>query len=100
MALIKVANENDMKDGEARVVEANGNAIALYRVNGEFFATTNTCIHKGGPLGEGFLNDDVITCPWHGWQFNVKTGVSPVNPAAKIETYKVHVKDGEVFVEV
>jgi len=100
MALIKVANESDMKDGETRVVHANGNAIALYRVNGEFFATTNTCIHKGGPLGEGFLNDCVITCPWHGWQFDVKSGVSPVNPAAKIQTYNVQVKDGEVFVEV
>ena len=95
---IKVANTGDLKPGENKVVNVNGTEVALFNVDGEFFATTNTCSHKGGPLGEGFLESDVVTCPWHGWRFNVKTGVSPVVPTAKVPTYKVKIEGGEVLV--
>ncbi len=97
---VKVANANEMKDGEARTVNANGDQIALYRVSGGFYATTNTCAHQGGPLGEGTLSDNVITCPWHGWKFNVETGVSVVVPTVKVKTYNVKVEGNNVLVEV
>jgi nitrite reductase/ring-hydroxylating ferredoxin subunit len=70
--------------------------MALHNVDGEFFATDNVCPHKGGPLGEGVLEGDNIVCPWHKWKFNVKTGVSPVNPQAKIETFEVKVEGDDV----
>lgn len=100
MPLIKVAETGDMKDGEAKVVNANDRTIALYKVNGRFFATDNTCPHQGGPLGDGSLEDNVVTCPWHGWKFNVETGVSPVVPTAKIKTFNVKVEGNNVLVEV
>ena len=97
---IKVASTSDLKPGENKVVEANGEQVALFNVDGEFFAISNTCLHRGGPLGEGFLEGDVVTCPWHGWKFNVKTGVSPVMPTAKVATYQVKVEGNDVLVAV
>jgi len=100
MPLVKVMNVNDLKDGEARTVTANGELIALYRVNGKFYATTNICPHKGGPLGEGALEGTVVTCPWHGWKFDVTTGISPVAPTVHVQTFKVVIQGNNVMVEV
>ena len=96
---VTVAKKDELKPGECKVVDVNGRQVALHNVDGEFFATDNTCLHHGGPLGEGILEGSVVTCPWHGWKFNVKTGVSPVNPQARIETFKVKVEGDEVKVE-
>jgi|TARA_B100002003_G_scaffold247445_1_gene279046 NAD(P)H-dependent nitrite reductase small subunit len=95
---VTVANKNDLQPGSCKVVDVNGKAIALHNVNGEFFATDNICPHKKGPLGEGTLEGEEVSCPWHQWKFNVKTGVSPVNPEAKIETFEVKVEGDEVKV--
>jgi len=95
---VKAANASDLKAGENKVVNVNGTEIALFNVEGQFYAITNTCPHRGGPLGEGSLEGDVVTCPWHGWRFNVKTGISPVMPAMKVEQYEVKVEGNEVFV--
>ena len=97
---VKVASTNDLKPGENKVVNVNGTEVALFNVEGEFFAINNTCLHRGGPLGEGMLDGDVATCPWHGWRFNVKTGVSPVMPTAKIATHQVKVEGDDVMVAV
>lgn len=97
---VKVTNASDLKPGENKVVNVNGTDVALFNVDGEFFAISNTCLHKGGPLGEGFLEGDVVSCPWHGWKFNVKTGVSPVVPTAKVATYEVKVEGNDVMVAV
>ena len=95
---VKAANASDLKAGQNKVVNVNGTEIALFNVEGQFYAITNTCPHRGGPLGEGSLEGDVVTCPWHGWRFNVKTGISPVMPAMKVEQYEVKVEGNEVFV--
>lgn len=100
MTFVEVANVSDLKEGEGKVVNANGTDIALFNVDGEFYAINNKCVHKGGPLGEGVLDGDIVSCPWHGWQFNVKTGVSPVNPAAKVDCYPVKVEGDKVFVDI
>ncbi|MBI2653465.1 non-heme iron oxygenase ferredoxin subunit [Candidatus Woesearchaeota archaeon] len=97
---VRVANISDLKPGDNKIVNVNGTDVALFNVDGEFFAINNTCLHRGGPLGEGFLDNDVVTCPWHGWRFNVKTGVSPVVPTAKVATYQVKVEGSDVFVAV
>ena len=95
---IKVASTSDLKPGENKVVEANGEQVALFNVEGEFFAIGNTCLHRGGPLGEGYLEGDVVTCPWHGWRYNVKTGANAMMPTAKVPNYKVKVEGNDVFV--
>ncbi len=100
MPLVKVANVSDLKDGQAKAVIANGQAIALYNVNGKFYATTGTCPHRGGSLGEGYLEGEVITCPLHGWKFDVKTGTMVTMPTVKIETHNVVVQGNDVMIEV
>ena len=95
---IRVAGVADVKPGAGKVVNANGKAIALFNVDGAIYAIDNTCLHKGGPLGEGTLNGDCVTCPWHGWRFNVKTGASLTNPAAKVSRYEVKVDNGDIHV--
>lgn len=98
--LVKVANTNDVPQGKAKVVTAKGTAIALYNVAGKFYATQNNCLHRGGPLGDGQLNNEVVTCPWHGWQYDVTSGQNKVMPQVKLKVYRTEVKGEEVYVEV
>ena len=97
---VKVAKVSDLKPGASLTVQVRGLEIALHHINHKFYATTNTCPHRGGPLGEGVLEGIVVTCPWHGWQFNVCRGSSLMNPEVKIATYPVKVDGDDVFVEI
>lgn len=97
---VKVASTNDLKPGEGKVVNVNGTDVALFNVDGEFFAINNTCIHRGGPLGEGFLEEDVVTCPWHGWRYNVKTGQNAIMPNMHVAKYNVKVEGNDVLVAI
>ena len=58
---VKVANKSELNPGENKVVEVNGEQVALFNVDGQFFAINNTCRHRGGPLGEGFLEGDIVS---------------------------------------
>jgi len=100
MAIVRVASVNEVKEGEGRVVSANGVPIALFKVDGEFYAIHNTCLHKGGPLGEGFLDGNVVTCPWHGWQYDVTTGKNVMMPNIAVKKFNVKIEGNDVFVEV
>ena len=97
---VRVASTSDLKPGENKIVNVNGTDVALFNVDGEFFAMSNTCLHRGGPLGEGYLEGDVVTCPWHGWRFNVKTGINAVMPNMKVESYQVKVEGDDVLVSL
>jgi nitrite reductase (NADH) small subunit len=99
--LIKVAETKDVSPGTAKVVQAEGRSIALFNVAGTFHAIDNTCTHRGGPLGEGELADEVVTCPWHGAKFNVKTGEVLGPPAHQgVQSIPVTVQGNDVLVEV
>jgi nitrite reductase/ring-hydroxylating ferredoxin subunit len=98
--LLRVGEMNDLAPGQSKVVEADGKAIGLFNVDGTFYALDNTCVHRGGPLGEGELDGAVVTCPWHGWQYDVKTGANPSNPSVKVSCYPVKVEGSGVFVEI
>ncbi|MFQ5970985.1 MAG: Rieske (2Fe-2S) protein [Alphaproteobacteria bacterium] len=69
-----VATASEIPEGEMKQVELDGEEVVVANVEGRFFAFSNTCTHEGGPLGDGDLLDDVVTCPWHGAEFNVTTG--------------------------
>ena len=71
---IKVASISELELGSCKTVEVQGKVIALFNVGGRIYALDNTCLHQGGPLGEGRLEGEVVTCPWHMWEFNVRTG--------------------------
>jgi nitrite reductase (NADH) small subunit len=96
---VKVASAADVKPGTGTCVEVDGKPVALFNVDGTFYATDNTCPHRGGPLGEGELDGLVITCPWHNWQYDVRTGES-LTDDLKVDTYQVKVEGGDVLVAV
>ena len=96
---VTVAKVNDLKPGEGKIVEANGKTIALFNVDGKFHAIDNTCKHQGGPLGEGTCDGNIVTCPWHGWQYDVTTGINSANPQVKVDTFEVKVEGDEVKVK-
>ena len=100
MALVKVAQVADLKPGECKTVNANGRDLALFNVDGKFHAIDNTCLHRGGPLGEGVLEGSVVTCPWHGWKFDVTSGACKMNPAKQVDSFKIEVQGGDVMVEI
>ncbi|MBI1909179.1 MAG: Rieske 2Fe-2S domain-containing protein [Deltaproteobacteria bacterium] len=97
---VKVLPSNEIPADSGRVVEVKGKQIALFNVNGQFCAIQNNCPHRGGPLGEGDLNGTVVTCPWHGWEFDVTTGVSPVNPAASVKKFNCKIEGASVLVDL
>lgn len=99
MTMVKVASAGELRPGESKIVETEAGKVALFNINGNFFATSNTCLHKGGPLNEGSLDGNMATCPWHGWQYDVTTGDNLTNPAKPLRTFKVVVEGSDVFVE-
>jgi len=99
--LVKVAETKQVAPGTGKVVEAEGRSLALFNVSGAFYAIDNTCTHRGGPLGEGDLAGEVVTCPWHGAQFNITTGKVVAPPAQKgVQSYPVKVQGDDVLVEL
>ena len=97
---VHAGRAEDLPEGSATTIEfSNGRWLGLYNVNGEFYATENSCPHQGAPLADGFLCEHVIECALHGWQFDVRTGECLTVPE-KIETYEVVVEDGLVKVLV
>ncbi|MGH7831822.1 MAG: Rieske (2Fe-2S) protein [Candidatus Binatia bacterium] len=97
---LKAAKLQDIEEGKGIHTEISGKPVALFKIEGRIYATGNTCPHRGGPLGEGECDGTVVTCPWHGWQFDVATGCNPDNPNIKIQTYPVKIQGDEVWVEV
>ena len=97
---VRVAEKSELIDGFSKVVNVEGRSIALFRVKDEYFALANACLHRGGPLGEGSLSGSVVTCPWHGWKFDVRTGAFTVIPTLKVKSYSVKEQDGSLLVEI
>lgn len=100
MAFVKVADAAEVPPGQSRIVEADGKELALFNVEGAFYCIDNECPHRYGPLGEGDLEDDVVTCPWHAWQVNVRTGEVLYTPGSCVATYACKVEDGAVLVNI
>ena len=97
---VKVASLSELAPGSAKAVEVKGTAIALFNVQGTIYATDNTCLHRGGPLGEGELMGEVVICPWHQWEYNVRTGEMVGNSSVKVVTYPVRVEGNDIKVAV
>ena len=95
-----LCRKDEVGPGAFRCVEVGGIRIIVYNLSGAFYATTATCAHLGGPLDEGLFEEGVVTCPWHGWQFDVRTGESIYDPGRSVATYPVSVVGDDVLVEV
>ena len=99
-ARVRVAGAGELAPGESGVGEAAGRAIAVFNVDGRYYAIDNLCPHRGGPLAEGDLEGAVIACPWHAWRWDVTTGANTNNPAVKLACFRVSEEPGGVFVHL
>ena len=98
---LKVAKTDEIVLGQGKAIEVGGKKIALFNVEGSFHAIDDTCTHRGGPLSEGSLEGNEVTCPFHGAKFDVTTGgvLGPPAPQA-VARYNVRVEGGDIEVEV
>ena len=94
----RVARVDEIPVGKSLIVQVNGKPIAVFNVDGQFFAIYNTCPHEGGPLGEGRLKGCVVACPWHDLAFDVRNGQATDGGGYCVGSYEVRVEGTEVFV--
>lgn len=116
MAKHVIARASDLAPGARKIVEIAGRSIGVFNVNGEYFALRNSCPHQGGPLCDGRLSallraslpgeyvysrpGEILRCPWHGWEFDVRTGQSWFDPArTRVRSYHVDVVPGSVLTD-
>ncbi len=99
MAFLRTAKTEEIPAGTIREFQVNGTTLAIANVDGKFYAINNTCLHRGGPLGQGELEGNVVTCPWHGWQYDVTSGKVAVNPSVGVQTYPIEVRGEDLFVD-
>jgi 3-phenylpropionate/trans-cinnamate dioxygenase ferredoxin component len=95
------AETEDIAAGRGKTISLGEKRIALFNVDGASYAISDTCLHRGGLLGDGDLEGCVVTCPWHGWRFdvrNVRTGERMLNAAACVTCYQTRTDGGEVQV--
>ena len=97
---VKAVAAGALSPGSCTEVSLRGKPVALYNVGGTFYATSNICIHRGGPLGQGLLEGHAVMCPWHAWTWDVRTGENTANPSLTIPTFEVKVEGGDVMVQL
>ena len=121
VAELYVGKESDFEERDRKIIAQGDLEIGVFRVDGEFFAYENNCVHQGGPICQGkilnrvmevladdmtsqglkFSEEDVhIVCPWHGYEYNLKTGRHPGDKNVRLKPYEVKVAGGEVYVVV
>jgi nitrite reductase/ring-hydroxylating ferredoxin subunit len=114
-----VCNVDELKDGDRRIVRQGRTEIGVYRHSGQYYAYRNQCVHQGGPACEGIVrsrvvellspektvigqtydeSDPHIVCPWHGWEFKLKTGVCAPDPNLRLKSYEVTAREGGIYV--
>ena len=96
----KLASQSDLPGvNEAKEFPCGDKAICVANVNGEISAMDNVCLHQGGPLGEGVIEDGKVVCPWHGWAWDPKTGASgPMGD--RLTVYPVKIEGGQVLIDL
>lgn len=98
---VRVASLAEVPPGTGRQVQVSGRALAIYNLDGIIQAIDGTCTHRGGPLGDGKLVGNVVTCPWHGARFDVTTGAVLGPPAPQgVISHRVTVEGDSIFVEL
>ncbi len=97
---VPVAEVAEVPRDRTKIIKVAGTPIALLNVGGTIYALEHSCPHQGGPIGEGEIEGMTITCPWHDWKFDIRTGANDRDPTILAKTYQVKVVDGLVLVEV
>lgn len=91
---------SELRDGERRVLTLGGQQVAIFRLDGRFYATGTACPHTAGPVAEGDLAGTELTCPWHGWRFDVPTGACSTVAGERLKTFPVKTVADQVLVRV
>jgi nitrite reductase/ring-hydroxylating ferredoxin subunit len=99
-AFVKLANLDELPPGRSKEVEHDGRIFALFNVDGIISAIDGLCPHQGGPLADGPLDGTYVSCPWHGWEFCVRTGKSTLNNRLRQPVFEVKVEGQDVLVAV
>ena len=99
MGFVRTAKMGDVPPGTIREFQVEGKAIALANVDGQIHAIDNTCLHRGGPLADGPLEGAVVTCPWHGWEYDITTGANLDDPSVKLGCYAVKAEGDDILIE-
>jgi len=97
---VRVASLADLSPGTSAEAVAGDRIVALFNVEGTIYALDGVCPHQGGPLGEGALVGCEVTCPWHGWQFDVRTGQHQFSPSVRQPTLPVRIEGDSVLVDI
>lgn len=115
-----IAKEEEVKEGERIVAQIEGREIGVFNIDGEFVAYANWCPHQGGPCAEGnitgtveatfdrddlevsmeWTDEDVLNCPWHGWEYNIKTGECLSRNKVRLPSYNVKVEEGNIVLDL
>lgn len=97
---VKMATLAELPPGSSKEVEHEGRIFALFNVDGRISAIDGICPHQGGPLAEGPLDGTTVTCPWHGWQFDVQTGKTPLSGKLCQQVFEIKIEGEDVYVSV
>jgi nitrite reductase/ring-hydroxylating ferredoxin subunit len=95
-----VAPAEEIPDGSRKIIVADELSIGIFHHKGNWYALHNSCLHRGGPVCEGTLEGDVLTCPWHGYQYDVTTGILLLDQETRLPGYEVDIRDGNVYVRL
>ncbi len=95
---IAIASVDDIPPGEGRAVEADDRIVAVFNVDGQFYAIDDACPHMGASLAEGHLEGCVVTCPLHAWRFDIRDGSWCDNPRVKTDSWPISVEGNEVYI--
>ncbi len=97
---VKVGRADELAEGQARLAHVDGQRIAIFHVGGRFYALEANCPHEGGPLEDGVIEAMRVICPWHGYDFDLRTGACGLDPELRALTYPLKVQDGDLLIEM
>jgi nitrite reductase (NADH) small subunit len=98
---IKLRSQSELPAAdEAKEFPCGIKTICIANVNGVYSAMDNVCLHRGGPLGQGMIENGKVVCPWHGWQYDPKTGQAAHSANAQVAVYLLKIENGDVLIEI
>jgi len=98
---IKLTTQSELPAAdEAKEFPCGDKTICIANVNGTFTAMDNVCLHQGGPLGEGTIENGKVVCPWHGYEFSIRSGFHQGNSRVRLRKAELTIRDGEIYVSV
>lgn len=97
---VRLGPLGEIEEGRCKVYDAAENKVAVFRVEGACHAIDNTCAHRGGPLGEGSLAGHIVTCPWHFWSYDVRSGKTTMSETMGVKSYPLEVRGDDLYVDL